>query len=206
MAHHVPDADVPRRSPLPANPFARFALVSLVGAAGAVVLLGVAAFGGLERADAVAEPAGAGTEVENALIRISPHQVRVVSDELGDTVQLRADIEMHGSERPVFVADAARSVVLTLEPSGERAESPSVFFQRRPDGLVSHFQPHMPEADAVLSWDLPDGVDADGIEGAVVTVHEVEKLHSRGGGGVLWATDDKAAVGAVGVPLEGTSP
>ncbi|WP_431871076.1 hypothetical protein [Nocardiopsis eucommiae] len=203
MVHHVLATDAPRRSPLPRNPLARLALVSLAGAVGSVGLLGVAVFGGLERADAVSEPSAAGTEVENSLIRISPHEARVVTGELGDQLQLRADIEMHGSERPVSVFDAVKAVVLNIEPAGKRTEHPTVLFQRMPDGMVSHLQPHMPEKDAIISWDLPDGVDPDTIEDLVVTVHEVERLEARGGGGVLWPSDKKLA-GAVTVPLEGS--
>lgn len=68
MVHHVREADVPRRSPLPQNSFARVALVSLLGAAGALVLLGVAVFGGLETTDALTEPKPAGTDLEDDLV------------------------------------------------------------------------------------------------------------------------------------------
>lgn len=203
VVHHVREADVPRRSPLPQNPFARFALVSLIGAVGAVVLLGVTVFGGLETADALADPEPAGTELENDLIRVSPHEARVFSGDLGDELQLRADIEMHGSERPVSVFDAGRAVVVHVQPTGEITEPPEIHFQRRPEGYVSHLQPHMPEENAVLSWELPEGVDPDSIESVVVTVHEIQRLESRGGGGVLWTTGD-GLVGAVSVPFEGT--
>lgn len=202
MVHHVREADVPRRSPLPQNPFARFALVSLLGAAGAVVLLGVAVFGGLETADALAEPEPAGTELENDLVRVSPHEVRVFSDDLGDRLQLRVDIEMHGSERPVFASDAGRAVVAHVQPTGELTESPEILFQRRPEAYVSHLQPHMPEEDAIISWELPEGVDPGTIESVVVAVHEIQRLETRDGGSILWAAGD-GLVGAVSVPLEG---
>lgn len=202
VVHHVREADVPRRSPLPQNPFARFALVSLLGAAGAVVLLGVAVFGGLESANALAEPEPAGTELENDLFRVSPHEVRVFSDDLGDRLQLRVDIEMHGSERPVSTFDAGRAMVVHLQPAEEISESPEILFQRRPGANVSHLQPHMPEADAIISWELPEGVDPGAVESVVVAVHEIQRLEARDGGSILWVAGD-GLVGAVSVPLEG---
>lgn len=177
--------------------------MSLTGAVGAVALLGVAAFGGLDTPDALAEPETAGTELENDLIRVSPHEARIFSGDLGDHLQLRVDIEMHGSERPVSTFDAGRTVVAHIQPSGSETENPEFLFQRRPEGYVSHLQPHMPEEDAIISWDLPEGVDPDGIEGVVVAVHEIERLEARGGGGILWVSGD-GLVGAVSVPLEGT--
>ncbi len=202
VVHHVRETDVPRRSPLPRNPFARFALVSLAGAAGAVVLLAVAVFGGLETADALAEPEPAGTELENDLIRVSPHGARITSDELGGQLQLRLDIELHGSERPVSASDSVRTVVVHVQPTDVETELPDVLFQRRPDGIVSHLQPHMREEDAIISWDLPEGADPDAIESVVVAVHETQRLEARGGGGVMWVKENEL-VGAVSVPLEG---
>lgn len=201
VVHHVRETDVPRRSPLPQSPLARVALLTAAGAAGSLVLLAVTLFGGLESADALAEPQPAGTELENELIRVSAHEARVFRADYGDQLQLRVDIEMHGSERPVSASSAGRSVVAHIQPSGETTEHPDFLFQRRPEAYVSHLQPLMPEEDAIITWDLPEGVDPDGIESVVVAVHEVQRLEARGGGGILWVNGD-GIVGAVSVPLE----
>lgn len=203
MVHHVSETDSPGRSPLPQSPLARLALLSAIGAAGALVLLAVTVFGGLERADAFADPEPAGTELENDLVRITPHEARVITDDGVAFLQVRADIEMHGSERPVSTADALEAAVAHLEPSGDTVEDPEVHFQRMPDGYVSHLQPHMPETDAILSWQFPEGAAPEDLAGVLVAVHETERLEARGGGGVLWVADQQGVVGSVSVPLEG---
>ena len=205
MVHHVSEADVPNRPTLLGSPLARAAVLSAIGAVLALGVLVVAVFGGLEKADALADPEPAGTELANDLIRVAPHEARVVSDESEDFLQVRADIEMHGSERPVSTFDAIDSAVAHVGSSANALEDPDLLFQRMPEGYVSHLQPHMFEEDAIISWPLPDGTVPDEVDDVRVAVHEVERIEARGGGGALWVADD-GLVGSVSVPLEEAGP
>ena len=202
MVHHLSAAERPRRSPLPANPFARFALFSLIGAAGAVGLLGVAAFGGLDTHDPNADPAAPGTELKNDLVVVTPHEARIQSDDLGTYLQVKVDIEMRGSHRPVPMGNVGGSLVVHAEPTGESVQGPEVNFERQPTGYVSHLQPHAVEQSAVLSWEIPQNLDVDDVESLGFTLHGIEELETTGNRGTLWV-GTKDVVGAVSLPLDG---
>lgn len=202
VVHHLGAAEKPRRSPLPANPFAKFALFSLIGAAGAVGLLGVAAFGGLDTHDPNADPAAPGTELKNDLVIVTPHEAWIRSDGLGTYLQVRVDIEMRGSDRPVPMDNVGGSLVVHAEPTGESVKGPEINFERQPKGYVSHLQPHMVEESAVLSWEVPQNLDVDAVEGLGFVLHGIEELQTTGDRGSLWVgTED--VVGAVSLPLDG---
>lgn len=202
VVHHLSAAEEPRRSPLPANPFAKFALFSLVGAACAVGLLGVAAFGGLDTHDPMTAPAEPGTELENDLIVVTPHEARIHSDDLGSHLQVRADIELRGSERPVPMGNVGGSLVVHAEPGGQTVKGPEISYERQPTGYVSHLQPHAVEESAVLSWEVPRNLDVDEVESLGLALHEIEELRTTGGTGTLWVGTD-SVVGAVSLPLDG---
>ena len=202
MVHHLSAAEEPRRSPLPANPFARFALFSLTGAACAVGLLGVAAFGGLDTHDPMADPAEPGTELKNDLITVTPHEARVHTDDLGTYLQVKADIELRGSERPVPMGNVGGALVVHAEPGGQSVKGPEIDYERQPTGYVSHLQPHSVEESDILSWELPRNLDVDDVESLGLALHEIEELQTTGGTGTLWVGTNDVA-GAVSLPLGG---
>lgn len=200
VVHHVRAADIARRSFLPVNPLARFALVSVVGAAGAIVTLIVAAFGGLDRADSQTSPEPPGTELENELFAVTPYEAWVETGDDGARLQVRADIELRASDVSVPVFEVGSGLVLLLGPSGTSADRPDVSFERMPESLVASLQPHMAEENAVLSWEMPEDVTASDLGEVDLAVHGMQELGTRDGLGSFWISSDDVA-GTVTLPL-----
>ena len=230
MVHHASTDETPRRSLIPQNRLARAAVATAAAAVLTLAIGGVAMVGGLESADATPQPSSPGDEMRNELFAFTPYEARLVTDEYGFEIHVRADVEVHGVNEPVTVQTVGSTMVARVLPGGQEIKFPSAGAVRHPGSQTFEFQPHMRDETA-LSWSVSDdpflgdlfteeelaeggdaelfgakdeateeGVTAEDVEGIEISLHEAQMIHTRDGQ-ELWV-DTPVVVGVVELPVE----
>ncbi|GAB2513762.1 hypothetical protein [Nocardiopsis aegyptia] len=230
MVHHASTDEAPRRSLIPRSRLARAAVATAAAAVLALAIGGIAVAGGLESADATPRPSSPGEEMRNKLFAFTPHEARLVTDEYGFEIHVRADVEVHGVNEPVTVQTVGSTMVARVLPGGQEITFPTAGAVRYPGSPTFEYQPHMRD-ETDLNWSVSDnallddlfteeelaeggdaemfgpkdeateqGVTAEDVEGIEISLHEAEKIRTRDGQ-ELWV-DTPVVVGVIELPVE----